>query len=71
MEATEVLAGKQIHKASIGGGPLCGIDKPVRISYSGALLLVTCPDCIKAMTPDPAAQWASLEAAAARFRGRQ
>ena len=70
MEATEVLVGKRIHKASLGGKPLCGVDGKVRISYSGALLLITCPDCGKAMTPDTAAMMASIGEAAARFRAK-
>ena len=67
---TEVLAGRQIHKASLGGRPLCGTSAKVRISYSGALLLVTCQACRDAMTPNTEAQLASIEAAAVAYRAR-
>ena len=70
MEITEVLVGKQIHHAGMRGEARCGATGRVRISYSGALLLITCPECRKFDEPDREAQLRSIAEAAAAFRAR-
>ena len=52
MEATEVLVGKQIHRAGLNGGARCGAEGRVRLSYSGVLLMITCPECRKLDQPN-------------------